>query len=265
VVFRLIAGRPGNTPRQVVEGVVTSLEDLGFRSFEVTDVEVAGHPGARLECDKSGGEKTWSVRQYYAVVDGEILVFALGTAARDVDAEMFDAIASRFERVESEDRLALGPPPERYTDRARRVMRNARPLARNEFGHEWFGSEHLLLALMEEEGGLAAEVIRGSGITEQQVIEKIEAEPPPPDAELAHEGRTTEVEKLMTRLIPEQAFRLGFSYVGTEHILLAILAHGDGRARTMLIALGADEEMLRGQLAAKLTDQLAARIRVAEI
>jgi ATP-dependent Clp protease ATP-binding subunit ClpA len=69
----------------------------------------------------------------------------------------------------------------------------------------------------------------------------------------------------MTRLIPEQAFRLGFSYVGTEHILLAILAHGDGRARTMLIALGADEEMLRGQLAAKLTDQLAARIRVAEI
>jgi ATP-dependent Clp protease ATP-binding subunit ClpA len=52
-------------------------------------------------------------------------------------------------------------------------MRNARPLARNEFGHEWFGSEHLLLALMEEEGGLAAEVIRGSGITEQQVIEKI--------------------------------------------------------------------------------------------
>jgi hypothetical protein len=262
VVFRLFAGQAGSTPREVAESVISSLQELGFASFEITDGDVAAHPGARLNCVKTTGKRIWSVRQYYAVADDQVLVFGLGTATQNVDADLFDVIASKFECIESENRLAFGPPPERYTDRARRVLRNARSRAREDFGQDWFGSEHLLLGLIKEESGLAAEVIRDSGITEQQVIGRIEAERRPAEVELIHDGRTGEVEQLITRLIPEQAFRLGFSYVGTEHILLAILAQRDGRARTMLMALGADEQMLREQLVATLTDQIAARIRI---
>ncbi|GAB2876816.1 Clp protease N-terminal domain-containing protein [Streptomyces mayteni] len=116
---------------------------------------------------------------------------------------------------------------ERYTPRARQVVVGAQVLARED-RHPEITAGHLLLALARNQDSLAAKVITGGGVTLDAVTEAAAATLPPavdqaPDPIPFDAGGRKTLE-----LTFREALRLGHNYIGTEHLLLALLEHEDG-------------------------------------
>jgi ATP-dependent Clp protease ATP-binding subunit ClpC len=125
---------------------------------------------------------------------------------------------------------------ERFTQRARRVLSLAHQEAERTLNNS-IGTEHLLLGLIDEEGGVAGRVLRELGLKPDQVrdvVNRISSSSQPFDpsrVELA--GATQQVLEYSV----EEARRLGHHYIGTEHILLG-LVHVEGAALEALRRLG---------------------------
>jgi len=136
---------------------------------------------------------------------------------------------------------------ERFTERARRVVVLAQDEART-LNHDWIGTEHLLLGLIGEGGGVAASALESLGIsldTVRQQVEEIigQGEQAPP----GHVPFTPRAKKVL-ELAFREARALGHSYTGTEHILLGLIREGDGVAAQVLVRLGADLNRAREQV-----------------
>jgi hypothetical protein len=135
-------------------------------------------------------------------------------------------------------------PFERFTEKAKRVLQLTQAEAESS-KHSYIGTEHLLVALLTVEDGLAARVLRELGLDLQQVRERI----------AGVLGRNEQVNLL--QLIPtsrvkrvveisfEQAREMGHNYVGTEHLLLGLLIEGEGIAAHVLQDLGAPLQKVR--------------------
>ncbi len=120
----------------------------------------------------------------------------------------------------------------------------------NRFHHDYLGTEHLLLGLVAVEDGIAGRVLRTLGVDADDVRAKIEiiighgavgssrAAPPP------FTPRTKKVMQLAAR----EAKNLGHSYIGTEHLLLALVREGEGVAAQILVQLGAELPRVRKTL-----------------
>jgi len=137
---------------------------------------------------------------------------------------------------------------EGFTTGARRALSLAEREARS-LGHRHVGTEHLLLGLLTEEAGAAAEVLRAAGIHAAAVRRKV--------AEAVGAGRPggTEPERSAraARAVaraPRFARDAGSAAVGSEHLLLAVL-DVEGTAGQVLRGLGADVERLRADLGAR--------------
>jgi ATP-dependent Clp protease ATP-binding subunit ClpC len=138
---------------------------------------------------------------------------------------------------------------ERLTDRARRVV----VLAREEAGvlsHDHVGTEHILIALIREDGGVAAQVLKSLGITEEAARQQVEeitgrgqADPQPGQ----HIPMTPRAKKVL-QLSLREAIALGHGYIGTEHILLGLVREGEGVAMQVLNGLGVDPNRVRQQV-----------------
>jgi ATP-dependent Clp protease ATP-binding subunit ClpC len=133
---------------------------------------------------------------------------------------------------------------ERFTQRARRVLSLAHQEA--ERAHKnLIGTEHLLLGLVEEEGGVAGRVLRDMGLDTDRVREMVNR--------LTGEGRaaddkidlSTETQQVLEYAI-EEARRLGHHYIGTEHLLLG-LVRSEGTALEVLRRLGVTPDDIRRQ------------------
>jgi ATP-dependent Clp protease ATP-binding subunit ClpC len=136
---------------------------------------------------------------------------------------------------------------ERFTDRARRVVILAQEEARM-LDHDYVGTEHLLLGLIHEGGGVAAIVLESLAIRPEVVRERVEAVVGRGEqAPSGHIPFTAQAKDLL-RLALEQSRALGHSYVGTEHILLGLIHQGDGVAAQVLTDLGADLNGAREQV-----------------
>src|SRR6202044_3815752 len=129
---------------------------------------------------------------------------------------------------------------ERFTDRARKVMQLANQEAQR-FNHEYIGTEHVLLGLVKEGSGVAANVLKNLDIDLRKIrleVEKIVQHGPGGEqvvmGRLPHTPRT---KKTLDYAI-EEARLLNHNYIGTEHLLLGLLREHDGVAAQVLINLG---------------------------
>ena len=136
---------------------------------------------------------------------------------------------------------------ERFTDRARRVVVLAQEEARM-LNHNYIGTEHILLGLIHEGQGVAAEVLRALDISlesvRRQVEEIIGRGQAAPTGHIPFTPRAKKVLELSLR----EALTLGHNYIGTEHILLGLIREGEGVAAQVLQKLGADLNRVRQQV-----------------
>src|SRR5437899_1613986 len=139
---------------------------------------------------------------------------------------------------------------ERFTDRARKVMQLANQEAQR-FNHEYIGTEHVLLGLVKEGSGVAANVLKNLDIDLRKIrleVEKIVQHGP--GGEQVVMGRlphTPRAKKVIEYLI-EEARNLNHNYVGTEHLLLGLLREQEGVAAQVLMNLGLKLEDVREEV-----------------
>jgi ATP-dependent Clp protease ATP-binding subunit ClpC len=139
---------------------------------------------------------------------------------------------------------------ERFTDRARKVMQLANQEAQR-FNHEYIGTEHILLGLVKEGSGVAANVLKNLDIDLRRIrleVEKIVQTGP--GSEMVTMGKlpqTPRAKKVIEYSI-EEARNLNHNYVGTEHLLLGLLREQEGVAAQVLVNLGLKLEDVREEV-----------------
>src|SRR6187401_261605 len=137
---------------------------------------------------------------------------------------------------------------ERFTDRARKVMQLANQEAQR-FNHEYFGTEHILLGLVKEGSGVAANVLKNLDIDLRKIrleVEKLVQSGP----EMVTMGKLPQTPraKKVIEYSMEEARNLNHNYVGTEHILLGLLREQEGVAAQVLMNLGLKLEEVREEV-----------------
>jgi ATP-dependent Clp protease ATP-binding subunit ClpA len=141
---------------------------------------------------------------------------------------------------------------DRFTDRARKVMALARKEAQR-FNHDFIGTEHILLGLIGEGSGVAANVLKNLGVEINKIRSEIEKNVQPgPSAVTMGQLPFTPRAKKVLELTMEEANELGYSYIGTEHLLLGMLRERDGVAAQVLLDLGLKLEDVRSEVLALL-------------
>jgi len=135
---------------------------------------------------------------------------------------------------------------ERFTQRARRVLSLSQEEA-EKLRHSYIGTEHLLLGLLREEGGVAGRVLRELGVETKRVQEMVER--------LTGANRGAGISKIdlspgtrrVLELAVDEARRMGHHYIGTEHLLLGLVRQNEGVAIDVLKKLGISAEQIRRQ------------------
>lgn len=135
---------------------------------------------------------------------------------------------------------------ERFTERAKKVIN---PLAKEEarrLNHNFIGTEHLLLGLIREGGGVAVAVLESLGVDLESVrIEVENLTTPSSDTLTIGDPQFTPSAKKVLELAAEESQKLGHNYIGTEHLLLGIIQEGEGVAARALENLGVSYEKSR--------------------
>ncbi|MFO0869430.1 MAG: ATP-dependent Clp protease ATP-binding subunit [Pirellulales bacterium] len=137
---------------------------------------------------------------------------------------------------------------ERFTDRARKVMQLANQEAQR-FNHEYIGTEHILLGLVKEGSGVAANVLKNLDVDLRKIrleVEKLVQSGP----EMVTMGRLPQTPraKKVIEYSMEEARNLNHNYVGTEHILLGLLREQEGVAAQVLMNLGLKLDEVREEV-----------------
>jgi ATP-dependent Clp protease ATP-binding subunit ClpC len=134
---------------------------------------------------------------------------------------------------------------ERFTQRARRVLSLAHQEAER-MRHNYIGTEHLLLGLIREEGGVAGRVLRELGLEAERVQEIVERLTGPGQNRGGKLDLSPGTQQVLEYAV-EEARRMGHHYIGTEHLLLGLVRHGQGIALDVLRKLGVTPEQIRRQ------------------
>jgi ATP-dependent Clp protease ATP-binding subunit ClpC len=137
---------------------------------------------------------------------------------------------------------------DRFTDRAKKVMNLARQEAQR-FNHEYLGTEHILLGLVQEGSGVAANVLKNMSIDLNKIrteVEKI-VKSGPSMVTMGQLPFTPRAKKVL-ELSMEEAGNLGHNYIGTEHLLLGLIKENEGIAAQVLINLGVKLEDVREEV-----------------
>jgi ATP-dependent Clp protease ATP-binding subunit ClpA len=182
---------------------------------------------------------------------------------------------------------------ERFTDEARTTVRLAQEEARR-LRHPYIGTEHLLIAMLEEGHGPAAEALRSHDVNVADLRRRVITTVGPPDDDLDPDAlatlgidldavrRVTEASfgpgaldsrsrkaaksghipfskrsKKVLELSLRESLRLGHKYIGTGHMLLGLLREGEGLAAQMLVARGVDLPSLRDDVTRHISAEAA--------
>ena len=134
---------------------------------------------------------------------------------------------------------------ERFTQRARRVLSLAHQEAER-MRHNYIGTEHLLLGLIQEDSGVAGRVLRELGLEAdrvQEMVERLTGSGTFQGGKLDLSPGTQQVLEFAV----DEARRMGHQYIGTEHLLLGLVRYGEGVALEVLRKLGISPEQIRRQ------------------
>jgi ATP-dependent Clp protease ATP-binding subunit ClpA len=136
---------------------------------------------------------------------------------------------------------------ERFTQRARRVLSLSQETAER-FQHNYIGTEHLLLGLIYEGGGVGARVLHTLGLDRRRVEELVERM-----TRAGQRGANARLDlssdyKNTLEMAVDEARRLGHNYIGTEHLLLGLMRQGQGVAMDVLTRLNVSPEEVRRQV-----------------
>ena len=155
---------------------------------------------------------------------------------------------------------AAGDPPAfepsrfgRFTDRARKVVTRAEAEAR-QAGHDHVGVEHVVLGLLDEREALAARAIEAQGVALDDARVAIVNLLGPVGGPLPEHIPFSPAAKKLLELTLREALRMGHNYVGTEHVLLAVL---DDDTPSAIVLRGLGVERVAAE--AWITEQLATR------
>ena len=135
----------------------------------------------------------------------------------------------------------------KFTNKAKKVIEISNNIS-IELGHNYIGTEHILYGLAKEGEGIAAKVLLNKGITPEKIVKKIE--------EIV--GKGNEIEETLgftprTKRILENAFletkKIGSNFIGTEHLLLAILKESDCLAVKIILELNVEIPKIYNEIA----------------
>ncbi len=146
---------------------------------------------------------------------------------------------------------------DRFTQRARRVLSLAHQEAER-MRHNYIGTEHLLLGLIREEGGVAGRVLRELGLEANRVQEIVERLTGPGQYRGGKLDLSPGTQQVLEYAVDE-ARRMGHHYIGTEHLLLGLVRYGEGIALDVLRKLGVTPEQIRRQTRRVLQESTASR------
>jgi ATP-dependent Clp protease ATP-binding subunit ClpC len=135
---------------------------------------------------------------------------------------------------------------QRFTQRARKVLSLAQEEAER-LKHNHIGTEHLLLGLLREDGGVAGRVLRELGLEQRRVQEMIERLSVPTQRTKPGKIELAPSTKRTLELAIDEARRMGQHYISTEHLLLGLVRHNEGMAIDVLNKLGVSPEQIRRQ------------------
>ena len=140
---------------------------------------------------------------------------------------------------------------ERFTDAARRVLVLAQEEARI-LNHNFIGTEHILLGLLHEGEGLAAQALAGLDVSLEDARAQIEATIGPTGITTGSPPFTPRAKKVL-ELSLREALQLGHDYIGTEHLLLGLVREGEGVAAQVLVNMGVEFAHVRQEVIKRLS------------
>lgn len=138
---------------------------------------------------------------------------------------------------------------EKFSNKARKVIHNAKKEA-EKLGHDYIGSEHLLLGMLKDPSSVGATVLDGFGIDYEAVYNQVKkmSKPPIGGMPAADLPLTQRAKSILETSIKEAQKLKEMKYVGVEHILLALLSEPQGIAAQVLVSLGGDLEKVKMDL-----------------
>ena len=211
-----------------VSGEITSKADLLLGHF----VDAARHAG-----------RSW------AEIGAALGVTKQGAQQRFVDREPAPSA--------SNEQLLV-----RHTDRARSSVARAREEARA-MGHNYVGTEHLLLGVLADPQALSVRALDALGVSPEDLRRAVAEAAAPRSAHVivpADLPFTPRARRVLD-LAQGESIRLGHNYIGTEHYLLALTAEGEGIGGRVLLEHGVDHERARAEVVRALSAYVASRSR----
>jgi excisionase family DNA binding protein len=187
------------------------------------------------------------------VTRGELVAYRI--------AGEFRFTPTNVEKYVESQRVVVGTPPgpnhpmAKFTERARRVLSLANEEAYR-YHHDSVGPEHLLLAIISEQGGIGARVLYRLEVQQSDVRAQIETLHPVGEQPVG-EGQLgmTQQGKAILELAVQEARALGHHYLGTEHLLLGLLREEEGLASQVLITSGVTLDKAREMVKELLIEQ----------
>ncbi len=235
-----------------MEPLMTSDEVATYLRVDVVTIRRLVNRGD-LAAYRVGGEYRFTQRDLEEFLKRQRV--AGGEEARN---DPLDALAQMARKFFSGGKM---PPFEsardrfdRFTKRARKVLELAQEEARG-FGHNYIGTEHLLLGLVREGEGLGAQVLKKLGVELEVARSKVEFIIGHGDRVVMGEVGLTPRAKKVIELSMDEAQRLNHRYIGTEHLLLGLIREGEGIAAGVLESLGVKLSEARAQTIEMLSER----------
>ena len=141
----------------------------------------------------------------------------------------------------------------KFTSKAKKVIEIANDIS-IELGHNYIGTEHILYGLVKEGEGIAAKVFSNKGINDEKIKAKIEELLGKGDEIKESLGFTPRTKKVLENAFLE-AKRIGYNFIGTEHLLLAIMKEGDCVATRVIIELNVDIPKVYNEIAKVINEE----------